>query len=308
MSAPTSELVVQALRAGAAECSARADIEVLGEVADGIEAGRYGLVLVTPPADNEKCDELGDAELTRNALRHAAHRAEVGGHHECAQRARAIADRLDGNVVDELFGQDGESIREQWRDRESRPPNYAPAGYELFPRGAEPESELGRYVWSSGALYALNAAVLHPLGLAFGVDINDAGEVVAVLLARGHESITFDELGHEVGTGKLGYRELDAIVTGLRETEARLKAELDKRTRPRADGGLGITLEGDTLDDAVYVEFVSAGRPVGRGVVQTNLRITRAQMSASIERLTKVGKLERTTVDGETLYGAARAS
>lgn len=294
MTAPNADLVARALRHYAETEATSADDANIGRVlADSLDSGRLGIVAVAPPVDDSTCDELGDAELCRNALRYAAIRAAAGGHVKCAERAQAIATRLEAANVDELFGQTRTQIEEAWRERErENAPRYADAGYELFPRGAGPDtpSDLAELVWQSGALYAINRGVLHTLGLALGIEADNAtGRVVALLLARtaDPEGITFDELSREQGRGRFTDRELASVLTTLRELDAELDAEL--KARGRGDG-IAFDTAGDreAIDAALVARLVEHG-PRNRYALQSDLGLTNAQTSAALLRLTSAG-------------------
>lgn len=324
MTGPNIELVAQALRAGARDCTARADVEVLDELADGIEQGRYGIALVAGPVDDSKCDDIGDAELVRNCLRDAAIRAAAGGHLKCAQRARDIATSLEAATVDELFGQTRGQIEQAWREKETSHPyrrTIGNAGVELFPRGAEPVSELATWLRESGALYAINRAVLHTLGYALGVETvttgEHAGKVQSLALVRtaDPEGITFDELSREQGRGRFVDRELASVLTALRELDAELDAELKQRGKWSEPHTLAAKVGGDreTVDAAVVQVLVEhsaidAGPAIGRGIIANELGLTRAQLSASLLRLTSNGTVVEQAIDGETAYRVATSS
>jgi hypothetical protein len=67
------------------------------------------------------------------------------------------------------------------------------------------QRELAQELFDSGLLYLVNAAVLHPHGLAFGVAVDDDGCVTALVLYESDDpdGIWFDEAQTTTGRRKL---------------------------------------------------------------------------------------------------------
>jgi len=76
------------------------------------------------------------------------------------------------------------------------------AAAEGYPAGDT--AELAQLLWDQGLLYLINREVLHPHGLALGVDHQD-GKVGVLFLARTNDpdGIDFDPRDHAEGEAKL---------------------------------------------------------------------------------------------------------
>lgn len=106
---------------------------------------------------------------------------------------------------------------------------------EHYPAGSS--SELAASLLAHGYLYALNTAVLHPLGFALGVNTLDSepGEGVKaaglfLMATADPEGWTFEELDHRAGLDKISDKALSQITSRTAEVHARFARELERRT------------------------------------------------------------------------------
>lgn len=101
-------------------------------------------------------------------------------------------------------------------------------------RGSGQESALARFIDEHGLLYAINLLVLQHFGLHLYSDGFLLSRYVHLELqdhSRGDGGVEIDELAHQRGLKQFTDGELAALLMGVREGEARLTRELERRKR-----------------------------------------------------------------------------
>lgn len=143
--------------------------------------------------------------------------------------------------------------------------------------------ELAAEVLDEGLIYLCNALVMHAAGYSVLIDYIDPPSAALVKFPPA-DSCNFNELEHEQGIGRIETPMLGAIVTRLRELEARLTDEYEQRRNLTPHNATPVT-----RDQAERLVLASLGPDqIGPSTIDelaSVWHLTRAQASSAIMRL-----------------------